>query len=99
MQGYEPWLSAFWELGTDRSFGMSAGPIPSSAIRAHTQGWDPDEAEKFRLAMRALDALYLPHINGSKDADLTEDVDPDRSEPETFSRDMFRQQFSGRFSK
>lgn len=62
--GYESWVYAFWELSTDRHIavgmgGAVPGPIPAASIRAHTAGWDPDEAEFFRKMVRAMDAVYL----------------------------------------
>lgn len=62
--GYEGWLEAFWELGTERQIGMGLGPIPGSAIRAWCQDW-PD-ARAFHMVIRRLDAAYLDWQRGDK---------------------------------
>lgn len=80
--GAELWLEAFWELGTERQIGMAVGPIPASAIRAYTAGWPEDEAERFRLVIRRLDAAYL----GRSDPD----VDPAAKGSDNPARDKFR---------
>ena len=49
----------FLELSTERQIGMVAGPIPSSAIAGRTSGWLDDDAEAYRICIRALDAVYL----------------------------------------
>jgi hypothetical protein len=59
--GYEIWISSFWELSTERQFGMGIGPVPASAIErmAERIGVAEDEFESYRLAMRALDRVVL----------------------------------------
>ena len=53
--GVGPWLSAFFELATDRRF--VGGPIPWSAIAAYPVA--PAEADTFRRCIREADAAYL----------------------------------------
>ena len=59
-------MGAFFELGTDRSMGMGAGPIPAASISRHTAGWPRDEAEVFRYIIRSLDDVYLKSVNKQK---------------------------------
>ncbi|WP_425486700.1 phage tail assembly chaperone [Aurantimonas endophytica] len=61
MPGTYEWLNAFWELGTDRPIGMSAGPIPSRSISEWTdrESMDVVEAQSFRSAIRAMDKVFL----------------------------------------
>lgn len=49
--------TAFQELGTERQQGMSAGPIPNSAIKAwcDSEELDPLEAEAFHYVIRTVD--------------------------------------------
>lgn len=60
LPGADEWLSAFWELATDRQIGMAAGPIPSSAIDRwiDRNGMMPCEAETFRRCIRAMEAAH-----------------------------------------
>ncbi len=100
LEGYQPWYDAFWELGTDRSFGMAVGPIPARSIENYTYGWDVGEAEKFRLVIRHLDSVYLKRTNRRKpeagDSASGAETPPVVDETETFSRDHFRAAFKGR---
>lgn len=62
LPGADDLIASFWELSTDRSLGMQAGPIPSMAIErmATRLGLnDPDEFEDFRTHIRAMDAVWL----------------------------------------
>lgn len=55
MPGLEAWLTAFWELRTERRF--AEGPIPASAIRAYPVA--AHEADDFLTVMRSADAALL----------------------------------------
>jgi hypothetical protein len=54
-------LSAFWELSSDRQIGMSAGPIPYTAIDrwAHRNGVEPEDFHVLLTVIRAMDAEWL----------------------------------------
>ncbi len=63
--GLSPFLTAFWELSSERQYGNVPGPIPSSkidewAIRIGASG----ERLMFRRLMRSLDEVYLSHLSG-----------------------------------
>lgn len=60
----EGYLSAFWELCTDRPAGMTLGPIPFTSIDRYASRFgidDPDEFDQFRKAIRACDEAWLAH--------------------------------------
>lgn len=59
--GLEWYLTAFYELGTDRPIGFGPGPIPGSAIRefALWYGVSPDEYDDFNYLIRELDGEWL----------------------------------------
>lgn len=60
------YLDAFYILSSERSIGMSLGPIPYSAIRSYAdeQGIvSRDEFDYFSGILRALDAEYLSLVN------------------------------------
>lgn len=63
LPGAQEWLSAFFDLSTERAYGFTVGPIPASAIRA----WpvDPSEADAFAQCIKAMDRAFLSH--GKKD--------------------------------
>lgn len=60
------YLSAFWELSTDRQIGMAPGPVPRSSI----EDWcdraelEPDERELARFLFRAMDKAYADFHDG-----------------------------------
>ena len=60
---------------------MMAGQIPASAIARHTAGWSDEDAEAFRICIRAIDAVNF---------EQTETDEPDDSN-ENAARDAFRQ--------
>ena len=68
MAGWEQWLPASWELGTDRQPGIETGPLPPASIDRHTAGWPRDDAEMFRRVMRALDGAYLDALEERRKA-------------------------------
>lgn len=62
LPGAEEYLSAFWELSSDRQIGMQAGPIPFTAIdRWATRNGvdDPDEFALLLSCIRAMDGEWL----------------------------------------
>ena len=63
LPGVGPWLSAFFELATDRRF--VGGPIPWTSIAAYPVA--PDEADLFRRCIRDADAAYLEWANRPPD--------------------------------
>lgn len=66
--GDEFYLSAFWDLCTERSIGMSVGPIPWNRIREYSEfaGLDRPNAFAFAAIIRKLDATYLEHLRGDQ---------------------------------
>ena len=52
---------AFWELSTDRDFGMAEGPIPWTAMNDYAHRYDiwGDEFDRFVLLIKALDSVYI----------------------------------------
>jgi len=79
--GAVQWLDDFFELGTDRQLtGYGSGPIPSSSIARHVDGWLEGEAEMFRHVIRALDGAWLKRQ--SPDSEVPESDNP--------ARDAFR---------
>lgn len=59
IDGFGGWYEDFWQLSTERQIGMGVGPIPQSAINAHTNGWRYDDADMFMEIIRAMDAEYM----------------------------------------
>lgn len=55
LPGVDAWLTAFWELRTERHF--AEGPIPAGAIRAYPIS--AAEIDDFSAAMRAADAALM----------------------------------------
>lgn len=80
LPGAEEWLSAFWELSTDRQIGFSTGPIPSASIDRRTMRMDEEEAVMFRTCIRAMDQSFLKAIRD----------EPDVPESDNPARDAFR---------
>lgn len=80
--GFEHWFEAFEEIGNDRIYKPdgSLGPIPARSIREFSQDWPPDDALLFRRCIRAMDEVYLNHVNGVIDI-------PESDNP---ARDAFR---------
>lgn len=68
LPGAEEWLSAFWALSTDRQIGMTVGPVPEASIDRwiDRNSLDDDDEDAFRGAIRAMDRIYLDHVD-SKD--------------------------------
>lgn len=59
--------SAFWELSSDRSFGMGMGPIPHSSISQYAAGrnLDNDMTDKFTAIIRNMDGGYRESMQAS----------------------------------
>jgi hypothetical protein len=58
LPGVGQWVSAFFELSTDRR--VVGGPIPWSSIKAYPVA--PDEADIFHRCIRDADAAYLDYV-------------------------------------
>lgn len=61
MLGDEFYLTAFWDLDTCRTFGLSVGPIPWDRIvdYTHYSGLEDDVARVFVRTIRTMDNVYL----------------------------------------
>ncbi len=59
--GMDFFISAFFELSTERQLGFGEGPIPISAIHAYSRHYEmtDDEEYEFIDVIRELDAAYL----------------------------------------
>ncbi|WP_445433055.1 phage tail assembly chaperone [Brucella endophytica] len=97
LAGYEEWISAFWELSTERQIGFAAGPIPGSAIsrRCEEMGIvDLDEIASFRGAIRAMDRVILADLSDSHQSS-----GGIRSKPHVSSRPMTFDLFDAMFEQ
>jgi hypothetical protein len=56
-----PFYELFWELGSERQLGMSAGQIPGSAIKAYAteNNLTTDQTDFIRWIVRGLDNVFL----------------------------------------
>lgn len=79
------WFDAFYDLSTDRQLGMAAGPIPDTSLRRYTDGWPDDDADAFKVCMRAMDAAFLEQPGEQPDPELAGSTNP--------ARDAFRSTF------
>lgn len=63
LRGLDLYLNAFYDLNSDRSVGMSAGPIPWTAIHtyASAMGVFGVDFEDMVYLIRRLDNAYLEH--------------------------------------
>lgn len=64
---------AFWDLNTERQIGMSAGPIPFSAIGAYADRYgirSVDEFDRFKSIIRAMDSVAREKSAGITAADI-----------------------------
>lgn len=63
MPGSGFYLSAFWELNSDRPVGMAVAPIPFGAIDrfASRNGIEDEEFELLVRTIRAMDATAMAH--------------------------------------
>ena len=67
MPGCDVYLEDFFELSSDRQFGMIPGPIPASSIARHTRDWPEDEADRFRRVIRDMDQVFREHTAPGED--------------------------------
>lgn len=58
---YEHWIADFFELSSARSFGMSVGPVPFTAIWQYAERFECDDF--FVETMRVLDNEFLRAVN------------------------------------
>ncbi|GGE18123.1 hypothetical protein GCM10011390_41640 [Aureimonas endophytica] len=65
--GTETWLSAFWEISSERQIGMGLGQVPGSAIDRWAAKLGVAEPGMFRACIRAMDGVYLDHANKRPD--------------------------------
>ncbi|WP_210319283.1 phage tail assembly chaperone, partial [Aureimonas glaciei] len=77
LPGLGAWIDAFWELSTERQIGMGSGPIPSHAIDRWAERLGA-ELGMFRAAVRAMDRVYLDHINTPADEHAARQTVSDR---------------------
>lgn len=61
MRGDDFWLSAFWELSTERQFGHVIGPIPNSKVADYgfRRGLSPGMIRVLETVIRELDEHWL----------------------------------------
>lgn len=66
--GDDFYMKSFYDLGTERSIGMSLGPIPWSKIVAYAShyGLEPDVTEAFVDIIREMDVVYLDYNANNK---------------------------------
>jgi hypothetical protein len=64
-KGNELFFSAFFELDSDRQFGMSIGPIPWRSINEYAKEYHFDEWQRELLfySIQKLDKVYLEKVN------------------------------------
>lgn len=62
-------ISAFWELSSERQLGMAIGQIPGSRIAefALRTGLDSGMIRVFHLLIRTLDSFYLKHVRAEQE--------------------------------
>lgn len=80
--GYEDWWNDFWELCTDRQIGNVIGPLPATSIDRHTAEWPAAQRSMFKTCMRAMDGVYLAHVQSGGL--------PDGPDSDNIARDGFR---------
>ena len=61
--GLEFYWTAFWDLASDRDFGMSEGPIPWTAMNDYALRYSlsNDEFDRLCYIIKAMDKEYLKH--------------------------------------
>jgi hypothetical protein len=59
--GTQHFLRLFWELSSERQFGMGVGPIPISKVRevARENRYDEESLELLLIVIKTLDAAYM----------------------------------------
>lgn len=85
--------NAFYDLSSDRSFGMGVGPIPYSSVcrYAEAHGMGRDEFDYFHTIIRAMDTEYLAIANKSKDEAEMIPITDVSGQREMFKRMLARQ--------
>lgn len=63
--GLDLYLSAFFDLESDRQIGMGIGPIPWNVVNeyAKTYHFDDEQSTKLFRYVKAMDVVYLSHVN------------------------------------
>lgn len=61
---------SFWEISTERNFGMAPGPIPMRAIDyyAEREGMGPSDGMILARVIRAMDNAYLTALAKRQEA-------------------------------
>lgn len=75
------YLTAFYDLATERQFGMVVGPIPRSSVRAYAGefGIHGSELDFFWSVIRQVDSEHARMTRPTKESE-PEDADPRRME-------------------
>jgi len=55
----EWYIEAFYELSSERQFGMGIGPIPFSSIVTYAEVFEINDFDDFHYVIRILDKVYL----------------------------------------
>jgi len=63
----EYYLTAFWELNSDRQIGMGLGPIPFTSIDRYAlrHSIAGDDFDFFQKMIRAMDRVFIEHAKGN----------------------------------
>lgn len=66
------YLTAFWDLSTERQQGENLGHIPWSAARlyAYEYGLDGDMIHVFWNMVKSLDATFLGYVHGERKKEM-----------------------------
>jgi len=77
-------MQAFWELCSCRTFGMSIGPIPWTAIIEYGErkGLDSTMILVFEVVMRELDEVYLSDLREQQEKKRQQSVRDTRRKKE-----------------
>lgn len=76
----EMYLTAFYELDTERTHGETLSPIPASAVRQYARdfGYNESQYQKLRYFVPKMDAAHLKRLaaNLKRDLDSGTDTQP-----------------------
>ena len=63
------YLKAFWDLNSDRSMGMSVGPIPWSSIQRYAShlGLEHGNIETLHVVIRSMDEVFLRFLDEERE--------------------------------
>lgn len=66
--GLDLYLSAFFDLESDRQIGFGIGPISWSVVNEYTKAnqFDDEQRQKLQRYVKAMDSVYLSHVNKEK---------------------------------